>query len=192
MEYRVAHAKAFVQANGLERFYVIGNSQGGYIAARLALEHHGVGAFITTTSGSLAPKGAAESQALAKKHGEELKEYTPSMENMRKLTLGTIFNNDLVTEESVRERYGAAGEGHSRGSPPIKDQKPSPVGEQGSWSQRGTGDFALRTYSGQRIPPLRQLRALGPVGSSCPVQPDRHRFSQSALKRSAGLHESGK
>jgi 2-hydroxy-6-oxonona-2,4-dienedioate hydrolase len=105
MDYRAAHAKAFVQAVGLERFYVIGNSQGGYVAARLALEHKGVAAFVTTTSGSLAPRGSAESQALAKKHGEDLREYTPSMENMRTLTLGTIFNPELVTEETVRERY---------------------------------------------------------------------------------------
>ncbi|MGH7827841.1 MAG: alpha/beta fold hydrolase [Candidatus Binatia bacterium] len=105
MDYRADHAKAFVQAVGLERFYIIGNSQGGYVAARVALEHEGVAAFITTTSGSLAPKGSGESQALAKKHGEELREYTPSMENMRKLTLGTIFKKELVTEEAVRERY---------------------------------------------------------------------------------------
>jgi pimeloyl-ACP methyl ester carboxylesterase len=105
MDYRAAHAKAFVQAVGLERFYIIGNSQGGYVAARVALEHEGVGAFITTTSGSLAPKGSGESQALAKKHGEELREYTPSIEDMRKLTLGTIFKKELVTDEAVRERY---------------------------------------------------------------------------------------
>src|SRR5215510_893028 len=58
-----------------------------------------------TTSGSLSPQGSAESQALAKKHSEELREYEPSLENMRKLTLGTIFNQELVTEELVRERY---------------------------------------------------------------------------------------
>ncbi len=29
----------------------------------------------------------------------------PSMEHIRALTLGTIFNIDLVTEEVVRERY---------------------------------------------------------------------------------------
>ncbi|MGH7767947.1 MAG: alpha/beta fold hydrolase [Candidatus Binatia bacterium] len=105
MEYRVAHARAFVKAAGRDRFYVIGNSQGSYVAARLALEHEGVAAFVTTTSGSLAPKGSAESQTLGKKHGEELREYTPSMENMRKLTFGTVFNRNLVTEEAVRERY---------------------------------------------------------------------------------------
>jgi pimeloyl-ACP methyl ester carboxylesterase len=105
MECRVAHAKAFVRSAGLDRFHVIGNSQGSYIAARLALEHDGVGSFVTTPSGSLAPKGSAESQALARQHNAELRAYTPSMENMRELTLGTLFSLDLVTAEAVRARY---------------------------------------------------------------------------------------
>ena len=42
---------------------------------------------------------------MAKKHSEDLREYEPSLENMRKLTLGTIFNKELVTEELVRELY---------------------------------------------------------------------------------------
>lgn len=105
MEYRVIHTKAFVRALGLERFHVIGNSQGSYIAARLALEESGAMAFVTTPSGSLAPAGSADSQALAKRHNAELREYTPSIENMHKLTLGTLFNRELVTEDVVRERY---------------------------------------------------------------------------------------
>jgi pimeloyl-ACP methyl ester carboxylesterase len=126
MEYRAAHAKAFARAVGLDKFYVIGNSQGGYVAARVALEYEGVGAFVTTTSGSLAPKGSAESQALAKKHSAELREYTPSMENMRALTLGTISNRDLVTEETVRGRYEmSTGKNYEaqklrEGAPPAK------------------------------------------------------------------------
>ncbi|HKA32215.1 MAG TPA: alpha/beta hydrolase [Candidatus Binatia bacterium] len=105
MEYRVGHAKAFARAVGLDRFHVIGNSQGSYIAARLALEEGGAMAFVTTPSGSLAPAGSAESQALAQRHNAELREYTPSIENMRKLTLGTLFNRELVTDKTVRERY---------------------------------------------------------------------------------------
>ena len=38
IEYRVTHAKAFINALKLDRYHVIGNSVGGYIAARLALE----------------------------------------------------------------------------------------------------------------------------------------------------------
>jgi 2-hydroxy-6-oxonona-2,4-dienedioate hydrolase len=105
IEYRVAHAKAVINALGLETFHVVGNSVGGYIAARLALEDKRVGGFVTTTSGSLSPPGSADSQKLAQKHSEELREYEPSIENMRKLTLGTIFNKELVTDELVLERY---------------------------------------------------------------------------------------
>jgi 2-hydroxy-6-oxonona-2,4-dienedioate hydrolase len=105
IEYRVTHAKALINALGLEKFHLVGNSVGGYIAARLALEDKRVRGFVTTTSGSLSPQGSADSQTLAQKHSEELREYEPSLENMRKLTLGTIFNKELVTDELVRERY---------------------------------------------------------------------------------------
>jgi pimeloyl-ACP methyl ester carboxylesterase len=105
IEYRVRHAKALIDVLKLDRLHVVGNSVGGYIAARLALEDSRVKTFVTTTSGSLSPQGSAESQSLAKKHAEDLREYEPSLENMRKLTFGTIFNKDLVTEELVRERY---------------------------------------------------------------------------------------
>lgn len=105
IEYRVTHAKAFINGLKLERYHVVGNSVGGYIAARLALEDPRVDKFVTTTSGTLAPKGSAESQALGQKHSEELREYVPSLENMRALTLGTLFRKDLVTEELVRARH---------------------------------------------------------------------------------------
>jgi len=105
LEYRVAHAKAFLDAMRLEQFHVVGNSVGGYIAARIALEDRRTGRFVTTTSGTLSPPGSPESQALGKQHGRDLAEYTPSLENMRELTSHTIYNQALVTDETVRERY---------------------------------------------------------------------------------------
>jgi 2-hydroxy-6-oxonona-2,4-dienedioate hydrolase len=105
IEYRVNHVKALIDLLKLDRYHVVGNSVGGYIAARLALEDHRVKTFVTTTSGSLSPAGSAASQSLAQKHAADLREYEPSMENMRKLTFGTIFNKALITEELVRERY---------------------------------------------------------------------------------------
>jgi pimeloyl-ACP methyl ester carboxylesterase len=105
IEYRVSHAKAVIDALKLDRYHVVGNSVGGYIAARLALEDSRVGRFVTTTSGTLAPKGSAESQVLGQKHSEDLREYQPSLENMRALTTGTLFRKDLVTEELVRARH---------------------------------------------------------------------------------------
>ena len=105
IEFRVTHAKAFINVLKLDRFDVVGNSVGGYIAARLALEDDRVGRLVTTTSGTLAPKGSAESQALAKKHGAELSDYAPSLENIKTLTLGTLFHKELVTDELVQLRY---------------------------------------------------------------------------------------
>ncbi len=105
MEFRVAHAKAFVDAMKLENFHVMGNSMGAYLAARLALEDSRVNRLVLVSSNTLAPKGSAESQAKSKKHAEELRAYTPSIENMRKMTLGTLYSRELVTDELVRERY---------------------------------------------------------------------------------------
>ena len=105
IEYRVTHAKGFIEALKLDRYHVVGNSVGGYIAARLALEDPRVLKFVTTTSGTLAPKGSAESAALGQKHSEELREYVPSLENMRALTLGTLFRKELVTDALVGARY---------------------------------------------------------------------------------------
>jgi pimeloyl-ACP methyl ester carboxylesterase len=48
IEYRVTHAKAFIAALRLDRYHVVGNSVGGYIAARLALEDSRVGKLVTT------------------------------------------------------------------------------------------------------------------------------------------------
>jgi pimeloyl-ACP methyl ester carboxylesterase len=42
---------------------------------------------------------------MSQKHGEDLRAYTPSLENMRTLSLGTLFKKELVTENFVRERY---------------------------------------------------------------------------------------
>jgi len=105
LEFRVAHAKAFINAVNLNRFHIMGNSMGAYIAARIALEDQRAARLVLVSSNTLAPKGSAESQAKSKKHAEELRAYTPSLENMRTMTFGTLFHRELVTEELVRERY---------------------------------------------------------------------------------------
>lgn len=105
MEYRVRHAKSLLDTLGLKRFHLVGNSVGGYIAARIALEDRRTGRFVSTTSGTLSPAGSAESVALSKEHARELGDYTPSLENMRTLTSKTIYNQALVTDDLVRERY---------------------------------------------------------------------------------------
>ena len=105
LDFRVAHAKALIDALQLDRFHVMGNSMGAYIAARIALEDPRAKKLVLVSSNTLAPKGSAESQAKSKKHAEELRAYTPSLENMRTMTLGTLFHRELVSDELVRERY---------------------------------------------------------------------------------------
>jgi pimeloyl-ACP methyl ester carboxylesterase len=105
LEYRVAHAKALVEALGLDRYSLMGNSQGSYIVARLALEDPRVEQVVLVSSGTLAPRGSAAAEQLAQEHAEFTGSYEPSVENCWNLTRGTLFNKEKVTEELVRERY---------------------------------------------------------------------------------------
>ncbi len=105
LDFRYRHARAFVDSMRLERYHVGGNSMGAYLAARLALEDSRARKLVLVSSNTLAPKGSAESQAKSKQHAEDLRAYTPSYENMLKLTRGTLYHQELVSEELVRERY---------------------------------------------------------------------------------------
>jgi len=107
-DYRVKHAKLFIDKMKLDHCHMIANSQGAYIAARIALEDQRVERLVFTATGTLAPKGSAPSEALAREHAKELSEYFPSLENMRAMTMRTLFNKDLVTEELVQLRYAAS------------------------------------------------------------------------------------
>jgi pimeloyl-ACP methyl ester carboxylesterase len=106
IDYRVAHARAFIAQTGVERYSLIGNSIGGYLVARLALEHPAeLHRLVIVSSATLAPPGGAQTQGKHLDHVRELREYEPSLENMRKLTSGTLFNQARVTDELVRERH---------------------------------------------------------------------------------------
>jgi 2-hydroxy-6-oxonona-2,4-dienedioate hydrolase len=105
LEFRVTHARAFIKQLNLDRFHLIGNSQGAYIATRIALEEPKTDKLILVSSGTLAPRGSTEAQALSREHADELRKYTPSLENCRALTLGTLFRKELVTDDLVRLRH---------------------------------------------------------------------------------------
>ena len=106
MELRVRHAAAFIDAMRLDGYLLMGNSQGSYIAARLALEDPRVQRLVLVSSGTLAPPStSAKSEQMAREHSERLAAYTPSLENMRSLSLQTMLRPEVVTEEFVRLRY---------------------------------------------------------------------------------------
>lgn len=103
--FRLAHARAFIDAMGLTGYALAGNSAGADIAARIALEDDRVRRLVLVASGTLAPAGSPAAQQLSKEHAERLGAYTPSIENARTLSLGTLYHADLVTDEFVNERY---------------------------------------------------------------------------------------
>jgi 2-hydroxy-6-oxonona-2,4-dienedioate hydrolase len=105
MEFRVAHAFEVIRALRFERFHLVAQSQGAYIAARVALEDPRVDRLVLVSSGTLAPAGSDESRDLAARHEQRLRAYEPSLEAMREMTLKTLHRSELVTEELVRERY---------------------------------------------------------------------------------------
>ncbi len=105
LEYRVMHAREFIKSLDLPSFDLMGNSQGSYIVARIALEDPRVRRLVLVSSGTLAPRGSPEAEAKAREHAEFTGSYEPSLENCWTLTRGTLFNQDRVTEELVLERY---------------------------------------------------------------------------------------
>lgn len=105
LEYRVRHAREFIASQQLDQYCLMGNSQGSYIVARLALEDPRVQRMVLVSSGTLAPRGSVQAEEMAREHAELLGSYTPSLENMRALTSQTLVNRERVTDELVRERY---------------------------------------------------------------------------------------
>jgi 2-hydroxymuconate-semialdehyde hydrolase len=97
----LAHVVAFLDAVGVERVSVIGNSFGGSIALALAIEHPqrvdrvvlmgSVGVPFTLTAGLDAVWG-----------------YEPSIENMRAIMRVFAFDERLVTDDLARMRFEAS------------------------------------------------------------------------------------
>lgn len=104
LAFRAAHAEAFIKKMGLDRFHILGNSQGAYIAAAAALNVPGGDRLVVVNSGTLSPPlDTSEAHAAVRRHGEKLRAYTPTLENARSLTSGTIWG--AVPEELAQARY---------------------------------------------------------------------------------------
>ena len=128
MDYRIQHANAFIDALGLERFHVMGNSQGAYLAARIALDDPRVLRLVLVSSGTLAPPGSPEAQAIGRAHARALEAYEPGLENMRTLSMGTLYNKELVTDAFVQLRYEMSlGRLHDASIERRKAQRPAPI-----------------------------------------------------------------
>lgn len=125
VEYRVGHARSFINQVELRSFHLIGNSQGGYIAARIALEDERTKGLVVVASGTLAPAGSDEAIVMSERHREETRQYTPSAENTQSFSMGTVLNKDLAKELSEVRHSMSVGKNFEtqvarRSAPPPK------------------------------------------------------------------------
>ena len=101
LEYRVQHARAFIDTLGLTHYHLIGSSAGAYVAARLALEDERVDRLVLVAGSSLLGQQATTATAPSP---------APTLESVRALTERTLYRPELATDELVRLRYEMSGD----------------------------------------------------------------------------------
>jgi pimeloyl-ACP methyl ester carboxylesterase len=95
LEYRVQHARAFIDALGLTHYHLIGSSAGAYVAARLALEDPRVDRLILVAGSSLLAQTTAPAASA----------FEPTWDAVRALTEKTFYHRELATDDLVRLRF---------------------------------------------------------------------------------------
>lgn len=101
LETWVQHAVDFLDATGVERTHVVGNSFGGGLALALAIRH-------PARVGRLVLMGSAGVEFELTEGLDRTWGYTPSLENMRALLDVFAYDRSLVTDELARLRYEAS------------------------------------------------------------------------------------
>jgi pimeloyl-ACP methyl ester carboxylesterase len=105
VRFRIEHAKAFATAMGLDRYHVMGNSMGVLPSLRLALEDPRVAKVVLIAGAGVDVPLSPQAREMAREHSAYLNSYTPGLENMRNLTMGTLHRKELVSEELIQLRY---------------------------------------------------------------------------------------
>lgn len=102
MDRWVAHLVGFMDALGIAKAHVIGNSYGGALALAVATRH-------PERIGGIVLMGSAGRTEFQMTQGlEDVWGYQPSMESMRELMRTFAHDPSLVKEEIVRSRYEAS------------------------------------------------------------------------------------
>jgi len=113
IETRIGHARAFIDAMGLEHYSLWGHSDGSYISCAIALQDSRVDRLVLMASGSLSPSPPNEDKERARAAAEQRESYTPSLENARATLAHSLVNQAALTDELVREFYEAStGQNH--------------------------------------------------------------------------------
>lgn len=107
LQSRVAHLADFVDALCLDRFTLLGNSQGAWVSARYAMsEPKRVERMILIGSGSIA--GAMGFDMGQTEGLKAMMAYDNTREGMRTLLEGLVFDKNVITEQLIDLRFGAA------------------------------------------------------------------------------------
>jgi pimeloyl-ACP methyl ester carboxylesterase len=104
---RVDHLEAFVDALGIDRFLIVGNSQGAWIAAKYAILHPDrVTKMVLIASATVAAAmGIPEEFTPAFK---ALANYDYTLEGMHKLMEALVYDPAKVTDELVAARFASS------------------------------------------------------------------------------------
>jgi 2-hydroxymuconate-semialdehyde hydrolase len=101
MDYWLKHMVGFLDAVGLEKASVVGNSFGGALALALAINH-------PQRVDKLVLMGAAGTDFKLTPGLDAVWGYEPSIDNMRKIVQLFAWDKSLLTEDLVRMRYEAS------------------------------------------------------------------------------------
>jgi pimeloyl-ACP methyl ester carboxylesterase len=107
LQSRVDHLAAFADVLCLDRFSLIGNSQGAWCVAKYAMMHPDrVEKLIMLGTGSI---GGAMGHRMPPSEGMKLMDgYDGTREGMRKLLEGLVYDRSKITEELIDMRHAAA------------------------------------------------------------------------------------
>jgi pimeloyl-ACP methyl ester carboxylesterase len=104
---RVEHLDAFVEALGLEKFTMLGNSQGAWVAARYAtLRPDRVNNLVLIGSATIAQAFGMHvevTEAMV-----TMFKFDGTRESMRRLAEGLVFNPAVITDELISSRLDSA------------------------------------------------------------------------------------
>jgi 2-hydroxy-6-oxonona-2,4-dienedioate hydrolase len=103
--YRTRFILRYMDALGVGRASLIGHSQAGGMAVRIALDHpERVSHVVTVATGSLLPP-LPDGGEKGPREGEEGGETPPSLEDSKKLLEGNLFNQSLITHDVLEKRH---------------------------------------------------------------------------------------